>query len=255
MAGLTSGPIGRSLDGHVVGMTRNRGAFDQAMIAGFLAAGAQVYGHPAPDALDAAAADSWFAEAASACGAPIDILVHNRRDREPCAAERLDFAAWRRTQSYLVDSAFLLSAAFARQRIAAGVGGTILSMVDALSMDVAVGATGTGAAGAALAAMTRGWAVEWAADGIRANILGYALWDEPGDPVNALPRSTTGDLGLTTPIGRIATADDLVAMALYLCSPYAAYVTGTTIAVDGGEGLRHTLGGPPFRAPREELPR
>lgn len=250
MVGLTPGPIGGSLAGKVVGLTQRHGPFDDALADGFAAAGAQVYDRAAPETPDAATAEAWLAQAAAECGAPIDILIHNRRDRRPCAVERLAFADWRSTQFYLVDAAFLLSGAFARQRIAAGKPGTVLTMVDALVMKTAVGAAGTGAASAALAAMTRGWAVEWAVDGIRANLLGYALWDEPVEP---MPAGLQVDLGATTPCGRIATAQDVVAMALYLCSPYAAYVTGTTMLVDGGEGLRHTLGGPSFQPPRDDL--
>lgn len=250
MAGLTPGPVGQSLTGRVVGLTRYEGPFDDALFAGFVAAGARVHDRAAPEAPDAADAAAWFQEAETTLGAPIDILIHNRRFRSPRAAETMTFSDWRDTQSYLVDSAFLLSAAFARQQIATSRPGTLLTFVDALVVDTAVGALGTGAASASLAAMTRGWAVEWAADGIRANILGYALWD---DGVTALPGKNDCDLALTTPIGRIGEARDIVAMALYLCSPYAAYITGAMMIVDGGEGLRHTLGGPPFRPPREAL--
>lgn len=251
MAGLTPGPIGKSLAGQIVGLTQACSPFDEVLKAGFIASGARVYDRPLPDALDTAAAADWLARAGSAIGAPIDILIHNRRERTPCVAETITFATWRATQTYLVDAAFLLSTAFASQQIAAGRPGTVLTLVDALVMETPVGAGGTGVASAALAAMTRGWAVEWAADGIRANILGYGLWD---DTLTALSTASSGDLASTTPLGRLGTAEDVVAMALYLCSPYAAYVTGATMVVDGGEGLRHTLGGPPFRPPRERLP-
>jgi len=36
------------------------------------------------------------------------------------------------------------------------------------------------------------------------------------------------------PLGRLATADDVAAMAVFLASDAAAFVTGQTVAVDGG---------------------
>jgi len=245
------GPVGRSLDGRVVGLTQASGTFDAALTAGFVAAGARVYATPLPETLDSDAVADWLANAASAMGAPLDILIHNRRDRIIGAAEAFTLHSWRASQARLVDAAFLASTAFAYQRMAAGLPGTLLTMVDALVMETPVGAAATGAASATLAAMTRGWAVEWATDGIRANILGYALWD---DAATALPNASLVDHADAIPLGRIGHAEDLVAMALYLCSPYAAYITGATMVVDGGESLRHTLGGPSFRPPRESLP-
>lgn len=246
--------MGRSLKGHVVALTQRDGAFDRALADGFAAAGARVFDEPAPDAPDADAAAAWLHDAAAACRAPVDILVNNRRRRHLADAETLAFAEWRETQAYVLDSAFTLTTAFARQQIDGARAGTVLSLADALLMETSVGAAGTGAASAALATLTRGWAVEWAADGIRANVLAYAWWDEPGDQAAVYAIERGLDVAGTVPVGRVATMADIVAVALYLCSPYAAYVTGATLVVDGGEGLRHTLGGPPFRAPRDRLP-
>ncbi|MBV9420546.1 MAG: SDR family oxidoreductase, partial [Alphaproteobacteria bacterium] len=39
------------------------------------------------------------------------------------------------------------------------------------------------------------------------------------------------------PLKRFATPDDVVGCFLFLCSPAASYLTGTTIVVDGGQHL------------------
>src|SRR3546814_18087004 len=59
--------------------------------------------------------------------------------------------------------------------------------------------------------------------------------------------------GDTVPTGQIGTVADVVAAALYLCSAYGAYFSGSTMTIDGGENLRHSLGGPPFSAPRTRM--
>src|SRR3546814_20817358 len=59
--------------------------------------------------------------------------------------------------------------------------------------------------------------------------------------------------GDTVPTVQIGTVADVVAAALYLCSAYGAYFSGSTMTIDGGENLRHSLGGPPFSAPRTRM--
>src|SRR3546814_14816642 len=55
------------------------------------------------------------------------------------------------------------------------------------------------------------------------------------------------------PTGQIGTVADVVSAALYICSAYGAYFSGSTMTIDGGENLRHSLGGPPFSAPRPRM--
>jgi Tropinone reductase 1 len=87
---------------------------------------------------------------------------------------------------------------------------------------------------AALAHLTRYLAVEWARDGIRTNMVSPWYTRTPlAAPVLDQPDVLAAILE-RTPLGRVAEADEIAAVAAFLCLPGAAYITGQEIAVDGG---------------------
>ncbi|NEA14674.1 SDR family NAD(P)-dependent oxidoreductase [Streptomyces halstedii] len=82
--------------------------------------------------------------------------------------------------------------------------------------------------------LTKAAAVDYAADGIRVNAVA------PGMTRTAhLDRAVEGT-GLIaqhkalTPLGRLATPDEIADAAVWLCSDESSYITGTTLSVDGG---------------------
>jgi NAD(P)-dependent dehydrogenase (short-subunit alcohol dehydrogenase family) len=85
--------------------------------------------------------------------------------------------------------------------------------------------------------LTKVMALEWADRGIRVNAIAPG-WVET-DFTEDLFSSRHGERLLAdVPLGRLATAHDLVGAAVYLASEASAYVTGSILVVDGGRSLR-----------------
>jgi NAD(P)-dependent dehydrogenase (short-subunit alcohol dehydrogenase family) len=76
--------------------------------------------------------------------------------------------------------------------------------------------------------LTRAAALELGALGIRVNALA------PGVTQTAMTSGVSDELLRAVPLARIATADEIAAAAVWLCSPQASYVTGAVLVADGG---------------------
>ena len=92
--------------------------------------------------------------------------------------------------------------------------------------------------------LTKTWAHEFAADGIRVNTVCVGLfksrqhrrrWESKNDkqPDYTLDNHWTA-LGAGVPLGRVGEASEAGDVIAFLCSERASYVTGTAINVDGG---------------------
>src|SRR5437879_9561008 len=83
---------------------------------------------------------------------------------------------------------------------------------------------------ASLEAMTLAWAAENSASGVRFN----AIAPKPVyTPTPSGPEFITA-LGETTPMHRASQPEEIAEVVAFLASPRASYITGTTVAADGG---------------------
>jgi sorbose reductase len=91
------------------------------------------------------------------------------------------------------------------------------------------------AAKAGVIQYSRSCAAEWADRGVRVNTL------SPGHTITPMTEKALPEMGpiwaANTPMGRLATPDDLVGAAVFLASAASAYITGHDLVVDGGYTL------------------
>ena len=130
--------------------------------------------------------------------------------------------------------AFLCGQTAARQMVKAGARGTIINMSSVNAVVAHPVLVHYAASKGGIAMLTKGMAVSLAPHGIRVNGIGPGTVNTP---INAnffgMPGMVERFL-MRTPLGRIAEADEIASVAVFLASDDASYVTGTTIYADGG---------------------
>lgn len=140
--------------------------------------------------------------------------------------------AWRQILDVNLTGAFLLTRAAAPLMLEGG--GAVVMVASVLGTVASPRLAGYGASKGGLVQLTRTLAREWADRGVRVNAVcpGY-VETEMTEPLLANQRLRDEVLA-ATPLGRVATVDEVVGPALFLASDAASYVTGAALHVDGG---------------------
>ena len=159
----------------------------------------------------------------------VDILINNAGMAVFGPTAEFDIAAFDKMFASNVRAPFFLVAAFAPGMAARG-HGSIVSLSSMAGGVGLVGGAAYGATKASLEAMTRAWAAEYSARGVRANAIA------PGPVYTPTPSGPEfiSALGDTTPMHRASQPEEIAEVIAFLASPRASYITGATIAADGG---------------------
>jgi NAD(P)-dependent dehydrogenase (short-subunit alcohol dehydrogenase family) len=208
------------------------------------------------DVRDATAVAAAFDEAERAVGLP-DVLINNAAGNFPVAAEQLSPNGWRAVTQIVLDGTFFCSREFARRHIAADSGGAIINIGASYAWTGGPGFAHSAAAKAGVKNLTETLAVEWAPYGIRVNYLVPGLFphgDETAD-IQSVPGRGESDEEQRSPGLRTGRVRELGWAAAYLASPYASYITGATLTVDGANWQRRAMTQPPFTPISEQLER
>jgi 3-oxoacyl-[acyl-carrier protein] reductase len=111
-------------------------------------------------------------------------------------------------------------------------GGCIINISSIAGIRGRTGVVVYSATKAGLDGMTRSLARELGPRGIRVNSVAPGYFES--EMVNGLDEAVKARITRRTPLGRLATVDDIAAVVLFMMSPSASFITGQTIVVDGG---------------------
>ena len=165
----------------------------------------------------------------------LNVLVNAAGVITRVPSAELNEADWDRVLDVNLKGTWAMSRAAARLSMFAAGSGVILNVS---SVRALVGTTaGYGAYAASKAGvngLTRQLAIEWASHGLRVNAVALTTVETPLTAGLLADADRRAAIVARTPLGRIATPDDVVGPALFLCSRAAAYVTGQVLYVDGG---------------------
>jgi NAD(P)-dependent dehydrogenase (short-subunit alcohol dehydrogenase family) len=184
------------------------------------------------------------------------LLVNNAAANFPVLAASMRPNAFRSVTNIVMDGTFFCSQELHRRVTENGLaGGAIVNILATQSFTGGPGMAHNAAAKAAVGNLTKSLAVEWAPVGIRVNALAPGLFphEDMRDDLKALrPEGESVD-ARRSPAGRLGRLHELGWAVTWLCSPYAAFVTGHTLVVDGANWLRRDFVMPEFTPVGEQL--
>jgi NAD(P)-dependent dehydrogenase (short-subunit alcohol dehydrogenase family) len=186
--------------------------------------------------------DAMVAQAIDAFG-HIDILVNNAAGNFICKAEDLSPNGWNAVIGIVLNGSFYCSRAVGRHMISRGKGGSIVSILANYAWTGSAGTIHSACAKAGVLAMTQTLAVEWAPHKIRVNAVAPGPIESPGAAQQLWSTQQSIDaITDTVPLRRWGQPEDVANAVSYLVSPYASYVTGDVLTVDGGQWLKGGYG-------------
>jgi NAD(P)-dependent dehydrogenase (short-subunit alcohol dehydrogenase family) len=181
--------------------------------------------------------------AAEAARGPIAILINNAGSVESGPFIKADPSVFR-----AMWNVHLMGAVYATQAVLPGMiergFGRIVNVASTAGLKGYAYVSAYCAAKHALVGLTRALAAETAARGVTVNAVcpGYTDTDLVRDSIKSVAAKTgrpqadvLAEYQKDAPIGRLIRPEEVAAAVVYLCSPEAAAVTGTTLAIAGGE--------------------
>ncbi len=164
----------------------------------------------------------------------IDILVNNAGMNKPMPMIDVPADTLDQMLNLNVRAAYLAAQGAARSMVKAGNGGVIINITSQMGHVGSPGRTVYCMTKHALEGLTKAMAVELAPHNIRVNSVAPTFIETPlTAPMLAQPEFRAFVDGMI-PLGRLGKPEDVAAAVIYLASPSANMVTGTSLLVDGG---------------------
>jgi NAD(P)-dependent dehydrogenase (short-subunit alcohol dehydrogenase family) len=217
------------------------------------------------DIRDADSIAAAFDAAEAEFGLP-GVLVNNAAANFPVPAEDMSPNAWRTVVDITLNGTFFCAREFGRRHLAAGTPGSIINVGASYAWTGGPGFAHSAAAKAGVKNMVETLAVEWGPYGIQVNGLVPGLFPHddmtadikanlarPNDP-DALGNTTTSnEKDVCQPALRVGRLRELGWAATFLASPYARFISGHTLVVDGANWQRRSLTNPPVVTVRDQM--
>jgi NAD(P)-dependent dehydrogenase (short-subunit alcohol dehydrogenase family) len=207
------------------------------------------------DIRDPEAVAAAFDAAERAFGLP-RVLVNNAAANFPVPAEDMSPNAWRTVVDITLNGTFFCAREFGRRHLAAGTPGSIINVGASYAWTGGPGFAHSAAAKAGVKTMTETLAVEWGPYGIQVNGLVPGMFpheDMTADIKDNLARSTQSDKDRAQPALRTGRLRELGWAATFLASPYARFISGHTLVVDGANWQRRSLTNAPVITIRDQM--
>jgi NAD(P)-dependent dehydrogenase (short-subunit alcohol dehydrogenase family) len=199
---------------------------------------------------------------ASAMDAAVDtfglpnVLINNAAANFPVPAEDMSPNAWRTVVDITLNGTFFCAREFARRHLAVGTPASIINVGASYAWTGGPGFAHSAAAKAGVKNLVETLAVEWGPYGIQVNGLVPGLFpheDMTSDIQANLARTDEKDL--CQPALRVGRVRELGWAATFLASPYARFISGHTLVVDGANWQRRSLTNPAVVTVREQMGR
>jgi 3-oxoacyl-[acyl-carrier protein] reductase len=168
----------------------------------------------------------------------IDGLVNNAGISRAAMADKMTLEAWQSVVDVNLTGSFLMLQAVGRHMIAQAKSGAsgecaIVNIASDAGRRGTIGQINYGATKAGIFGLTMSAAREWARYGIRVNAVSFGVVETP--MTERIRQDQFRDTYLQQiPLGRFASADEVVKPVLFMLSAAASYVTGQTLSVNGG---------------------
>ena len=240
-------------DGKVVAVSGAGHGLGQAIAAAFAGLGARVWGctpyaaggagisMATLDLTDRAAGAAWIARVEQEAGGPVDVLVNNAGGVAGHASQPIEDVtdeSWDTIMAVNVGAAFTLSRAAAPGMKRAG-RGRIINISSGAGLQASLtGVQAYASTKHAVVGLTRQLAQELGPYGVTVNSVAPGLVISNPDTLRQWDRY--GEQGQTALMGRIALRrlgrpEDIANAVLFFASPWADYVNGQVLSVDGGK--------------------
>jgi len=205
------------------------------------------------DIRDADSIEAMFDTAEKRFGIP-DVLVNNAAANFPVAAEEMSPNAWRTVVDITLNGTFFCARSFGRRHLALRRPGSIINVGASYAWTAGPGFAHSAAAKAGVKNLTETLAVEWGPYGIQVNGLvpGLMPHEDMTADIKGNLRDVT-DADQRQPAMRVGQRHELGWAATFLASPYARFISGHTLVVDGANWQRRSLTNPAVIPVREQM--